>query len=68
MKGKGFINGNHVLQGSIQSVCWVPIRQRSFKRLVTRYQKEIDVTLAATAIGAMLLIGIWGFLTQLAAF
>ena len=71
MKEKSSVNGNYCFQSILRSGCWVPVRsrrQKSFKRLVARYQKEIDVTLAITVIGLMFLTGIWSFLVQLAEF
>ncbi len=69
MKQKMTINGSHYLQNSFQIRCWTPARKRKqgiLKRLLRDYQKEIDATLAAGAIGLMFVIGIWCFLVQLA--
>jgi len=69
MKEKMIINGSHYLQNSLQIRCWTPVKKRKqgvLKRLLRDYQKEIDATLAAAAIGLMFVIGIWCFLVQLA--
>ena len=70
MKEKSITNNSPYFQETtFQLQCWTPVRgskQGFFKRLLRRYQKEIDATFAATLIGAMFLIGIWCFLIQLA--
>ena len=69
MKEKISISGSHYLQGALPLGCWAPLcqkRQNILKRLVSAYQKEIDLVLAGTAIGLMFLAGIWTFLIELA--
>ncbi len=70
MKEKGMtVQGNN-FYAVLPLGCRAPVRYAKrgiLRRLVQKYQKEIDATLAATAIGTMLLMGIWGFLIELAA-
>jgi len=69
VKGKNYISRKQYGQGSLQSAIKVSNRfrkQNIMKRLLGRYQKEIDVTLATACIGVMFLTGIWSFLVQLA--
>lgn len=70
MKEKSFINsGSSYFHKTFQlrSLPSVKCSNRGFlKRLLKRYQKEIDTTCAAMIIGTMFLIGIWQFLIQLA--
>ncbi len=71
MKEKGIINQRYTFYTVLPTRGWAPGRCRrkgTMRRLVERYQKEIDAVLAATAIGVMFLMGIWGFLSQLAEF
>jgi hypothetical protein len=70
MKEKISIGGSHYFQEALPLGSWVPVgrrRKNTLKRLRGRYQKEIDLVLAATAIGLMFLVGIWAFLVELAA-
>ena len=69
MKERMIVSGNHYLQNTLQIKCWTPVRKKKkgiLKRLLKDYQKEIDATLAAAAIGLVFVIGIWCFLVQLA--
>ena len=69
MKEKSIANASNYFQQIIQLQCRIPIRERKqslLKHLIKHYQKALDVTFAATIIGAMFLIGIWYFLVQLA--
>jgi len=71
VKGRKIISKKQYGNGSLQSVFWVSNKfrkQNRVKRLLGRYQKEIDVTLAATCIGVMFLAGVWSFMVQLARF
>ncbi len=71
MKRKSCITQNHYLQEALPTGCWARVnrnRPNSRKCLLKRYQKKIDTTLAALAIGLMFLAGIWIFLIQLAEF
>lgn len=68
MKEKNFTNSGPYFHEAFQLQCWTPVRKNNqsfFKRLIRRYQKTIDTTLATTIIAAMFLIGIWCFLVQL---
>ncbi|MCF8055058.1 MAG: hypothetical protein K9K37_00270 [Desulfocapsa sp.] len=70
MKEKISISGLHYFQEALPFGCWAPARQKrkkTLKRLCRRYQKEINLVLAATAIGLMFLAGIWAFLVELSA-
>jgi len=69
MKEKNFTNSGPYFQETFQVRCWRPVKnnkQAFLQRLLRRYQKTIDTTLAITLIGTMFLIGIWCFLVQLA--
>lgn len=69
MRGKMIIRGNHYFHNSARIKCWTPVNKRKqdiLKRLLRKYQKEIDTTLAMVAIGFMFVIGVWCFLVQLA--
>ena len=69
MKGKRFASGSHYFQNTLQLQCWTPVKRRKqslFKRLLKHYQKELDAVLAASTVGLMFLLGIWGVLVQLA--
>jgi len=71
VKGRNYISSKQCGQGIYQArsggITGLK-KQQKIRRLLGRYQKEIDVTLAATSIGVMFLTGIWSFLVQLAAF
>ena len=65
------MNSNEqVLQPFCTLKCWKPAgvgkQQSSWRKLITRYQMQINTTLATIAIGLMLLTGIWLFMVQLA--
>lgn len=71
MKKKNCISQNHYLQEALPAGYWAQVNRNRYnplKRLIKRYQKEIDTALAALAIGLMFLVGIWAFLVQLAEF
>ncbi len=67
MKDKGIINQGYNICTVLPLGCWAQGRYRRkgiMRRLVERYRKGINAVLAATAIGVMFLMGIWGFLSQ----
>ena len=69
MKEKSIINGNQYFQEILPLGCWAPSsvrKQGGIKRLLRRYQKEIDLLLVISALGLMFLAGIWTFLVELA--
>lgn len=69
MKEKIIINGNQYFQEILPLGCWAPSRGRKqgvLKRLLNRYQKEIDLLVVISALGLMFLAGIWTFLVELA--
>lgn len=70
MKEKSFVNSSSPYFHKTFQLRYLPsvkCGNRGFlKRLLRRYQKEIDTTCAAMIIGTMFLIGIWRFLVQLA--
>jgi hypothetical protein len=72
MKEKSCVRSDRYLAGVLHSGCWAVVRperrtgRKRVRCLLTRYRKGIDVLLSATAIGVMFLLGIWGFLIQLA--
>ncbi len=72
MKGKSLVSGERYLAGGLQSV-WCGAtrpgwqgRTVQWKGVLARHRKEFNALLSVSIIGGIFLLGIWGFLVQLA--
>ena len=71
MEKKFIVNESPYLQEVLPLGCWSALSQKKqnvFKSFLRRYQRGMDLVLAATAITLMFLAGIWVFLIELAEF
>ncbi len=70
MKEKIAMNTNeHYVQTVLPLGCWTPACRRkrgTWKRMLRKYQTQIDTIFSCIAIGLMFLTGIWMFLVQFA--
>lgn len=69
MKEKIVVGGSNCFHNVLPLGCWTPYQNKKQcvgRWLLKRYQKVIDFILAASAVGLMLLAGIWMFLVELA--